>query len=272
MLAKGLDLPLVTLVGIVLADAGLNLPDPFAGERAFQTLTQVAGRAGRSSAGWAGGAPDIRTGEPDHPGSGRAGLRDLLPAGAGGATRTGLPTLHPPGAAGIPPHGPGRRRAGRPANGRPASGAHRGGGSQSRRSSSGPCRASSAGSATSIAGRWCCAAPSRQASSARCAGWMAGASKPSPLVCYNFCCAILLFSAPSPARHLEPARPGPGGGPTVAARSPLSRQPGSRRTRGDRAAHVSRSSWARSSLWEWGCSSFWAAQPFSNPVISSWWV
>jgi primosomal protein N' (replication factor Y) len=51
MLAKGLDLPLVTLVGIVLADVGLNLPDPFTGERVFQTLTQVAGRAGRSERG-----------------------------------------------------------------------------------------------------------------------------------------------------------------------------------------------------------------------------
>ena len=51
MLAKGLDLPLVTLVGIVLAEVGLNYPDPFAAERTFDLLTQVAGRAGRSSLG-----------------------------------------------------------------------------------------------------------------------------------------------------------------------------------------------------------------------------
>jgi primosomal protein N' (replication factor Y) len=64
MLAKGLDLPLVTLVGIVLADAGLNLPDPFAAERAFQTLTQVAGRAGRSALG---GQVVLQTFEPESP-------------------------------------------------------------------------------------------------------------------------------------------------------------------------------------------------------------
>jgi len=63
MLAKGLDLPLVTLVGIVLADVGLSLPDPFASERVFQTLTQVAGRAGRSALG---GKVVLQTFMPEH--------------------------------------------------------------------------------------------------------------------------------------------------------------------------------------------------------------
>ena len=64
MLAKGLDLPLVTLVGVVLADVGLSLPDPFSAERVFQVLTQVAGRAGRSVRG---GRVILQTFQPEHP-------------------------------------------------------------------------------------------------------------------------------------------------------------------------------------------------------------
>jgi primosomal protein N' (replication factor Y) len=63
MIAKGLDLPLVTLVGVVSADMGLNLPDFRAGEHTFQLLTQVAGRAGR---GLLGGRVILQTYQPSH--------------------------------------------------------------------------------------------------------------------------------------------------------------------------------------------------------------
>jgi primosomal protein N' (replication factor Y) len=63
MIAKGLDIPLVTLVGVISADIALHLPDFRAGERTFQLLEQVAGRAGR---GELGGRVIIQTYTPDH--------------------------------------------------------------------------------------------------------------------------------------------------------------------------------------------------------------
>lgn len=64
MVAKGLDIPAVSLVGVVAADSTLHIPDYRSCERTFQLLTQVAGRAGRSTGN---GRVVIQTYSPEHP-------------------------------------------------------------------------------------------------------------------------------------------------------------------------------------------------------------
>ncbi len=63
MIAKGLDFPGVTLVGVIDADTGLHLPDFRAAERTFQLISQVAGRSGRSQRG---GEVLVQTRRPEH--------------------------------------------------------------------------------------------------------------------------------------------------------------------------------------------------------------
>jgi primosomal protein N' (replication factor Y) len=73
MIAKGIDFPNVTLVGVVDADLALHLPDFRAPERTFQLVAQVAGRAGR---GPRGGKVLVQTRQPDHPALRHAAMHD----------------------------------------------------------------------------------------------------------------------------------------------------------------------------------------------------
>jgi primosomal protein N' len=73
MIAKGLDFPNVSLVGVVAADLSLNLPDFRSVERTFQLITQVAGRAGRADVP---GRVVVQTYDPDHYGIRLAAAQD----------------------------------------------------------------------------------------------------------------------------------------------------------------------------------------------------
>ena len=80
MIAKGLDFPNVTVVGVINADTALHLPDFRAAERTFQLVTQVAGRTGR---GQKGGRVFVQTYNPDHPAIQAAERHDYLQFAAG---------------------------------------------------------------------------------------------------------------------------------------------------------------------------------------------
>ena len=95
MIAKGLDFPNVTVVGVVDADTGLHLPDFRAAERTFQLVAQVAGRAGR---GPKGGRVFVQTRAPEHHAIRAAAAHSVVAFAA-----AELPLRAPPGPA-YPPH------------------------------------------------------------------------------------------------------------------------------------------------------------------------
>jgi primosomal protein N' (replication factor Y) len=94
MIAKGLDFPNVTLVGVVSADTALHLPDFRAGEKTFQLLAQVAGRTGR---GDKPGRVLVQTYAPDQPAIRLAAEHDFV-----GFAETELPVREEYG---VPPFG-----------------------------------------------------------------------------------------------------------------------------------------------------------------------
>ena len=93
MVAKGLDFPFVSFVGVVSADTSLSLPDFRAAERTFQLVTQVAGRAGRSEVARQRGRTDLRLGPGGDQGGAASRLRTVRPHRTGQSAEDAVPAV-----------------------------------------------------------------------------------------------------------------------------------------------------------------------------------
>ena len=125
LVAKGLDVPEVTLVGVVSADIALNLPDERASERTYQLLAQAVGRAGPRRPAGHRVHPDVPPRAPGHPRRRRGRRGHVLRRGARAARALRVAAVRAAGQADRRAPGPRRGRGRGDGDGRTAAGAHR---------------------------------------------------------------------------------------------------------------------------------------------------